>query len=1173
MARTFNRTPLSVGTPDDKDIKNYFFNHYNWKGIIDDKNFLGVDQESFSDTNNVYIDSEGLLRSRPSLKIKVVEPKTTINETTYTYHLEDIINCWRIGNTIVYESIDDNIYHLTFVNSDFEENSVQVTIADEKCKLITADEKIYIFTPSAINYYDMIENKYYDGLVSGYENPIYIPITSVVANGVVTKNESPNILTSTYITRYLYDNLKSLDVRNLLGKTVTITTNGKEYTVTFVNNNQLVFVGKYTGLNENAYVHTKTDTAESNEYCLGKGAEGYPFVAVSSVESMLISTCTYTLDINKVPSINWQINHTVDGKVFTPISTSGLGTILGKPCISKDGNYAIVFCQEGPYIINVIDTATSKYETWTNLLNALDSTTYTSWALNMNTKNTTGELYNQTQVVNGYFLDAKNFAFTYGTYCRLLSGTDPSYRTLFMIYAVDGNIYRKAIFAEAQTDSTSYVYNPDGTAITNTYRTNPISDAYSLIYNNSQSDVDINYTTSSSETAAADLTNRLLSIVYNKYTQQWSIQVRGNFTFKPTKGDTIEYSFNEIKQNVDTPPTDGTTKTIIFNLPYFNINVYYRSEDGILIRTITVIPKSITTSTGGASSDVTINGKYYYTVGYMPNVYCRTDASNNFVAIVSLIAKPTTELKYNRIFYRLARSSSEVSVNEAVIGPLEDNLISPIKEGLFTDGLVDLYSYYRFDNTNKYLYVNSYTYNSYTATTNTNYSTNIKTLSLSANDTVQYSYCKFAYPNKYLATEHGVYLYSIYNTESEYNYIPLLFKSKVIDWYYEGNTYDSIYLADDNNLFVNELESAITIDEVTQGTNNYFVPDYYAELSEYYFSNSKDLYISAQGQTVAIDEFKWYFPERNTQTFDYKITNLHTISANEVAVFLEDSIHYVSRETNESTILYRYYKSKIQVGCLSGSDVLTTFDGKYVLFTSKRGLVAMTYQEFIASDEQTLSYLSDPIYQLYYEYIKANNDSAIKLYKYGYWIITYKQSCNYAYVLDTRNNSWWRIESTYNAIKFIDIDNEVKYLSNGKLFDLNKSDDEYYDFYNPEEFKINWHITSQKLYLKAINYYKHIVNMTFVSVHSKVDDEYMDYQLRCNIYRKYIDGNISNKNEYETIEYNVNGARTFVQRLNYSKVNEFEYKLSNDSENNIELDLPLSINGITVKYKIGGQVR
>lgn len=46
MTKTFNRAPITVQTPSSSDIKQYFFNQYNWKGLNDDKNVLTVDQES-----------------------------------------------------------------------------------------------------------------------------------------------------------------------------------------------------------------------------------------------------------------------------------------------------------------------------------------------------------------------------------------------------------------------------------------------------------------------------------------------------------------------------------------------------------------------------------------------------------------------------------------------------------------------------------------------------------------------------------------------------------------------------------------------------------------------------------------------------------------------------------------------------------------------------------------------------------------------------------------------------------------------------------------------------------------------------------------------------------------------------------------------------------------------
>ena len=77
--------------------------------------------------------------------------------------------------------------------------------------------------------------------------------------------------------------------------------------------------------------------------------------------------------------------------------------------------------------------------------------------------------------------------------------------------------------------------------------------------------------------------------------------------------------------------------------------------------------------------------------------------------------------------------------------------------------------------------------------------------------------------------------------------------------------------------------------------------------------------------------------------------------------------------------------------------------------------------------------------------------------------------------------------------------------------------------------------------------------------------------MQVNNYRKKVNGNIGSEQSYNSVNYNVETVRTFVQRLNYPKVNEFEYMLSYD--NQTAINIPLSLSGITIKYKIGGQVR
>ena len=239
----------------------------------------------------------------------------------------------------------------------------------------------------------------------------------------------------------------------------------------------------------------------------------------------------------------------------------------------------------------------------------------------------------------------------------------------------------------------------------------------------------------------------------------------------------------------------------------------------------------------------------------------------------------------------------------------------------------------------------------------------------------------------------------------------------------------------------------------------------------------------------------------------------------------------------------------------------------------------MSYQEFMATSEQTLTYLSDTIFSVFKDYItESNSMNEIKLFKYSYWIVVYKQDSKFLLLFDIRNNSWWPLEYRSNLTKFVLDKDTVMQLSNGKMFILDKNETHYYDDNNITVRKIDWYIQSQKLHLNALNYYKHIVNMTFTSVHDKqlleqeeYDADLFSFKLQVNNYRKKVDGNINDEDEFVSIVYNVESARTFVQRLNYSKVNEFQYLLSSDDENAV--DIPLSLNSITIKYKIGSQVR
>jgi hypothetical protein len=217
----------------------------------------------------------------------------------------------------------------------------------------------------------------------------------------------------------------------------------------------------------------------------------------------------------------------------------------------------------------------------------------------------------------------------------------------------------------------------------------------------------------------------------------------------------------------------------------------------------------------------------------------------------------------------------------------------------------------------------------------------------------------------------------------------------------------------------------------------------------------------------------------------------------------------------------------------------------------------MSYQDFVASTEQNVVILSDKISNTYNELCKH----PVKLYKYRQWIICYVPFLNNILLYDERNASWWPMEYRGNLQKIVTKNDEPMLLCNKKLYILNKTDDDYFD---DDVGKIDWNFVSQKLHLGAVNYTKCINSFTFASVND--NDNPCTMNLKVKNYRKKVD-----EGKEELIEYDINVIRTYVKRVNYSKVCEFQYTLCADLDSYEQV--PLCFSNICIKYNITGVMR
>lgn len=1108
MTKTFNRAPFSVPTPSSSDVKNYFFNHYNWKGLNDDKNILSVDQETFQDCNNMYMDSEGLLRSRPALKVKVVKYGST------NAVLSNVTNVWTFGNVTVYESFLSNLYYLTFVNSDFPDNAIQQSFSHNNYKLVLTDKKIFVFAIDGFYYYGINKDTNLPTWYSGVDalSTIHVPVTSVIVNGIPNEVdvEKKNLLTNSYITKYIFNSLAENDNFSIfVGDTVSIKIDGIVYgPITFVENNNLVFVNKYFSLAKNNF---------SDNYIYGKGGEGIPLVDFSDNGSIILSSYFKNRNNGWNTDYDWKIYYSTNNVIFEQLPY--IDGVIAPAKITKDGNNAVVFLSDGPYIYSltkykyVDDTAVKEFNNWTNLLRYIDNDKYNSLVIYL-------DRYSQ---VNGEFINSTDFTFSY---------TSDNQDNFVNITSVNSVFSKRIIFGVALDESTP-ISNPATTELKTTKTTGDGGRT-------------INVSVPTIEkTFSYDTGNVTIEchIAFEVYTA--SDRVRA-FCYGNIKNSSIpgveDYPFDY--SDYSDYPSWHSPWDIVGQI--FDISISDTSTEGKLNNiTVVITPKKI-----NQIPPTLVDGHRVRTNNDIPvckMIVDKSSGSLSYKAITLFTCYYYSGSPSQRIFVKCLYSFTDTAMK---------------KEWIEYD-TINSYCLLKYDDvvisTNGIMYCSGK--KGVTVYTLANDYTSITTSLLVNNNNV---YCKISNVYHYIATDLGIFAYTDYPNNFTYTYIPWLFNVKPI--YYNA----SPYMYDDTSVY-SYFNKNIEISKTTVESQNYIVPSHVSELSNFYFSNGSELYIS-QNYVTPEGKFEWYFPDITLQKFNYNITNLHPISNEIMSIFFNDEIWYVTFDSEVQA--YRYYKSKLQVGCKEGSDVLTTFDGKYTVFAGERGLVAMSYQDFIASDEQSLTYLSDIIYDRFKTYLNG----PIKLYKYGFWLLVYKQNSKDGYIYDLRNNSWWPVTGIDNNTKFVTINNEVQLLCNGKMYVLNKLDINYFDYDGLKKTKINWFVKSQKLHLSALNNYKHIINMTFVSVHdtkaleaANYNVECLDFKLQVNNYRKQIDGNINSSDKYVNVNYTVGAVRTFVQRLNYSKVNEFQYMLSSDENNAIEI--PFSVNSITIKYKVGGQVR
>ena len=1120
MVRTINRQPYTVKQLDYGDVKYKFFNHSNWKGVCDDKNYLGVDQETFADSKNVYVDSEGILKSRPSVKQYVMTQEG----------LQYIYDVWTFGQWTVYKTGDTS---LVFVKGDKVSQTLTV---NKDFRLILADEKIFVFEPNNLWYVDLTAETI--SKIDG-KDKIYIPVTETITKGVHTEYESPNVLTTSYITRYLYE--KGDSMYEVYGHTATVKIGDDTYTITFSEGTNLTLVKKCIKLKPSNYRENK------------------PLVFVNKSNDVILLA---SYDADSLYTLTYSLNGIVYKDL--PYLTNQVDLL---PAISQSSNhtYAVLHKKDGPYAYTIPDTSSNAFTGWTNLIN-IDVNFLGSYS-----KSTTVPTFSFYPVTNDTLVQ---FVKTWSN-----SGGPPQVGDTIYLDVQDSSLSFKEPVRYKHVCVNIHPDNDNSDIDTYWWKTYTVSDVATAW--NYATNVAVSWTNTHdaiAENLIGNITNNtavltpeeLAAIVTNpnEY-DEFDYTVVKNSVVSDTSYTTYYYSYinsawkcsntrSLYEYDAGTAPGQQAYDKIreyFFDESVFAVQMrstFDTSREWLLVKTANGLTKIHSRDEGICFCNTDIVCLISSFINFPLKAYRTSDGSELTNLPESLITE--REGIYNYSVFDIDVFTASQYLQASFIMPTDAQSDATYKRKLVKFTIS--YAEDTIKNTTNFKNYYSKTSKNIegTCTTSTDMLGNISIISPVSGFDLSVYY-------NYALTDSSLLIGS-----AEYN---LLFKSVPI-----AKTANNIFVLDnDGNLYTSNFTQNIEVDIFTQGKLTFGVFDHETELSQFFVSKGKNLYINAQGSNTGIDDFQWYFPERNVQKFDYEITNLHPISTTEIAVFLQDNIYYVKPVTitlsGIETIAYSYYKSRIPLGCEEGSDVITSYDNKYTVFVTKRGFVAMSYQDFIASDEQALTFLSDTIYDVFNKW----NQGAIKLFQHNFWIILYRTNTGKAFIFDMRGNSWWPIEYNSNVKKFIEIDRKPLLLSRLFLYKLDSSNDNYFDGNSLKDGRIDWYLSSQKLHLDAINYYKHIVNLTFFGYNYGDKDVNVRFNLRVINYRKQTDTNETKS--FSAVDYKIQLTRIFVTRINYYKVNQVQYILesSRDEDAEDKIPVPLSLTAISLKYLVTGQVR
>lgn len=1042
--RTYNNSPLSVSTA---GIDESYFNFPEFKGICDNKNYISIDQQTFVEAKNVYVDNNNQLSSRPKLQAISVftDPNTQIIE---------IIN---LGAFTFYHTKTGKEYSLKFKFND-EWQSIETV---ETIKLAYINDMYVIFSEDNISAF-WIED---DELVTATAaDVIYTPITKIVSGSQQDVYQTENALTNKVITRYLF-------------------TTGNEYYPTLFNRSVTVHIGNESFdivFNQNSPI-----TFTSNIGVMSIT----PFRVFSTqLQTFLAVTGSSIINLS-------HMYYSIDGVLFTELDLPDVvtsGTFEGQwtATISKSGDTVVVYTM-------YVNDGERRSEIYVATINTSDATPEVEYTLvDLTDENPLYHCNAGTHTAADYVMYSTN----YKSAIISVNAAIAAYDSSWIVVIIPCNI----AYDTKRVASSNPALGYDISSPTLSNQTMVMYKVVQIIKNSSGSyDITSDYLADNGDVfnSASNSFDYILSLglLENYRMIYFYVRVQNNSSqqcqyiwFSNIAGK-LYYRFAVDANNQRCQKNAGSIRRLTTDGLYIGHYVSSRQTDDI-IELIIGVNSSTKLYATSSSANILTNG-------YSMSSYTDT--------------KTYTQADY----------------------PTEDFSITPDGSGSANGDIRQQ---------QPRAYEPAATIWSVTVTLSTSITMSRGILYTQIyNENVAMS-CGYYFKNRTATPllDRGGIPCALYCDDS------------IVMYYYDDSsdtdTYQKVYSTNFDE------ETYIDIETTSDGqaaSYNYILPSFVDMLINPILTVNNEIYI---GDNSALSsEQQLYFPVDNITKTISDITNLVIFSTTSLGVFLKNDVYELKYSISNDLPVYTLTKTKLQLGCKPGSDVMLTYDGRSILTTNLKGLSALTYEDFVQSTDQIYSYLTENIITSYERFAKAAN--TIKLYQYKNWIFMYSPTLTYFYVYDMRTSSWWYWENKHSASQLINIDDELYLRENSSLFKFVEEFENYYD--NATE-PIEWMFRSQKLHFGYPNNYKHVRSLTILASNDKMGA--IISKLKFYNYRNFMYEN------RDVVEYDIKQLTTFIKKVNFMKTNAFQFEVSNYVD---VAPVQFKTPNIAIKYRITEKVR